>query len=155
MPISAVPLSVMGHAGSPGTDAVAAAFHATVDPDKVPLAVPATFKPPAHVALNVPLAVLPVSCVTFHLKSVQALAVEARLDEVQLPTNAAPPVVEGPSVLVRSWLQPDRALDATRQRASDRFFIMAYLDYAGCAERIGHAAARAGFLSRRSSQGGG
>jgi hypothetical protein len=64
----------MAHAGSDSTDAVAAAFHATVDPDRVALAVPATFKSPAQVALNVPLAVLPVCCVAFHLKSVQVLA---------------------------------------------------------------------------------
>ena len=79
-----------------------AAFHVTVDPDSVPLAVPATLRSPAQVALNVPLAVLPVCCVTFHLKSVQALADGTRLDEVQLPSSAATPVADGPSVLVRS-----------------------------------------------------
>ena len=55
-----------------------------------------------QVALNVPLAVLPVCCVTFQLKSVQALADGMRLDDVQLPSNPATPVADGPVVLVRS-----------------------------------------------------
>ena len=92
----------MAQAGSPGTVAVAVAFHVTVDPDKLPLAVPATFRSPAQVALNVPAALFPDCSVTFHLKSVHALAAGVRLDEVQLPRSADTPLAVGASVLVRS-----------------------------------------------------
>src|SRR5262245_7244022 len=101
-PSSAVPESVIGHAGRFGTDAVACAFQVIVDPDSVPLAVPETFKSPAQVALNAPLAVFPVCCVTFHLKSLHAAAAGTRLDDDQLPRSPATPVLEGPVTLLRS-----------------------------------------------------
>jgi hypothetical protein len=104
-PSSAVPVSVMGHAGNPGTEAAAWAFHAIVEPARLPLAVPATLSPPAHVALNVPLALLPVCSVTLHLKFEQAPGVGsdgAAVDDDQVPSSAATPVAEGPTVLVRS-----------------------------------------------------
>ena len=71
-PSSAVPFSVIGQF-TPAIVPVAWAFQVTVDPFNVPLAVPLIFKSPAQVALNVPLAVLPLCCVTFHLKSEHVL----------------------------------------------------------------------------------
>jgi hypothetical protein len=115
-PSSAVPFSVIAHDGRFGTDAVAFAFHVTLEPDSVPFAVPETFRSPVQVALNVPLAVLPVCCVTFHLKSVHALAVGMTFADVQLPRSPAMPVADGPVVLFRSY--PRQADVATMQSAT-------------------------------------
>jgi hypothetical protein len=92
----------MGHDGKPGTDAVPCAVHVTFEPDSMPLAVPETRTSPGQLALNVPLALVPVCCVTFHRKSVQAPGAGTTLEDVQLPRSAAVPVVDGPTVLVRS-----------------------------------------------------
>ena len=97
-----MPVSAIGHDGNAGTDAVACAFQVTVAPDSVPLAVPDIFRSQVQVALNVPLAVLPVCWVTFHLKSEQALDDGTRFDDVQFPRSADTPVSDGPIVLVRS-----------------------------------------------------
>jgi hypothetical protein len=97
-----VPDNVMGHDGSPVTDAAACAVQVTVDPDNTPFAVPEIRKSPAQVALKVPLAVLPVCCVTFHLKSVHVLAPGITFADVQFPSSALTPVAEGLSVLLRS-----------------------------------------------------
>src|SRR6185436_8098207 len=69
VPSSAVPVSVIAHAGAPVSVAVPSASHEMVLPDSVPDAVPATFRLPAHVALNEPLALVAVCSVGFHLKS--------------------------------------------------------------------------------------
>src|SRR6185436_1342949 len=63
VPSSAVPVSVIAHAGAPVSVAVPSAPHVIVLPDSVPDAVPATFSPPAPVAL------VAVCSVGFHLKS--------------------------------------------------------------------------------------
>ena len=61
-----------------------------VEPLIVPWAVPVSLRSLAQVALNEPLAVLPVCSVMFHLKSAQELGVGMRLDEVQLPSSEPP-----------------------------------------------------------------
>lgn len=99
---SAVPDRVMGHGGKFGTDAVAWAFQATVDPVRVPFAVPSTRRFPIHVALNLPLAVLPDCSVTFQRKSLQLLGEGAAFDDDHVPRRAERPLPDGPSVLVRS-----------------------------------------------------
>src|SRR3954470_5929959 len=69
-PSSAVPVNVIAHGVElPGSVAVPFAPHATVVPVSVPDAVPATLRPPAHVALNEPLAVVAVCSVGCHWKS--------------------------------------------------------------------------------------
>jgi hypothetical protein len=100
-----VPDSAIAQDGSPGTDAVAWAVQVTVDPERVPVAVPLIFRSPVHVALNVPLALLPVCCVTVHVKSEQALDDGIGFEDVQVPSNAAAPVGDGPVVVERSWPQ--------------------------------------------------
>ena len=93
---------MIGHDGKFGTLAVAFAFHDTVDPDNVPLAVPDTRISPGHVALNVPRAVLPVCSVTFQRKSVHDVGEGTALADDQLPSSAALPVVVGLVELLRS-----------------------------------------------------
>ena len=85
-----------------GTDADAVAFHVTLLPDSVPFAVPATCRLPAHVAVNVPDAVLPLCSVTFQRKFVQVVGDGSAADDVQLPRSAAVPVGVGLVELRRS-----------------------------------------------------
>ena len=68
-----------------------------------------------------PLAVLPVCCVTFHLKSEQALATGRGCDEVQLPRSAATPLADG-SERARALVAEaaDEAAEAARQSAMKR-----------------------------------
>lgn len=124
-----------GQDGRFGTDAVACAFHVTTLPDSVPFAVPDTRRSPAHVALNVPLAVFPVCCVTFQRKSVHVLAVAASVDEVQFPSSAATPVAVGLNVLFRSYpMQAEAAAArATAHVIENRFFRITNLSDATAA----------------------
>ena len=82
--------------------AFAFAAHVMTEPDKVPVAVPDTFRSPAHDALNDPFAEFEVCSVGFQLKSVHEEGDGIRLAavEVQLPINAATVVAEGPVVTV-------------------------------------------------------
>jgi hypothetical protein len=77
---------------------VPCADHVTVDPLNVPLADPETFTSPGQVALNVPLALLAVICVTVHRKSAHAPGAVTALDDVHVPASAAAPPDEGPTV---------------------------------------------------------
>jgi len=70
-PSSAVPVSDTLHDGISGVLASPFADHATPPPDTVALAVPDTFRPPAHVALNDPIADVGDCCVGVQLKPVQ------------------------------------------------------------------------------------
>ena len=70
-------------------------------PLSVPCAVPDTFRSPAHVALNDPLALVAVSSVGFHLKSEQVEAEGITLDaDAQVPINALTPAALGPVVVL-------------------------------------------------------
>src|SRR3954463_9603437 len=71
VPSSAVPVSVIAQGLPPVSVAVPFAAHMIVLPVSVPDAAPATFSPPARVALNEPIALVAVCCVGFHLKSTQ------------------------------------------------------------------------------------
>jgi hypothetical protein len=98
------------------------AVHVMVLTVRVPDAVPATFRLPAHVALNEPFAVVAVCSVAFHLKSVQVEAAGIALDavaEVQDPISAVTPVEVGlVVVLVCSKLvQPATAAQAAMAQA--------------------------------------
>ena len=123
MPSSAVPVSVMAHEGSPGAVAVPLALHAITEPLRVPWAVPATFRSPAQVALNDPLAEDAVCSVTFHLKSVHVdgdgMTLDAVDAEAQLPISAATPAVVGPVVVLECSkpAQPAAAAAAATARA--------------------------------------
>jgi len=66
VPSSAVPLNDTAHDGRSAAVAVPLPDQLTVVPVRVPCAVPATFNPPAHVALKLPLALLDVCSVTCH-----------------------------------------------------------------------------------------
>ena len=66
------------------------------------LPIPDTLRSPLQVALNVPLAVFPVCCVTFHLKSLHASAAWNEVAELQLPRSAETPVAEVERALARS-----------------------------------------------------
>jgi hypothetical protein len=78
---------VIAQLGIVGDCAVPFALHAIAVPLSVPDAVPCSFKSPAHVALNDPLAVVPVCSLGFHLKSVQVVAVGTMAADAQLPTS--------------------------------------------------------------------
>jgi hypothetical protein len=93
-----VPASRIGQVVTPGAVALALAAQLITVPARVPVAVPATFKSPAHDALNEPFAEVAVCSVGFHLKSVHVDAdgTTFALIEVQLPIKAAMPVDEGP-----------------------------------------------------------
>jgi hypothetical protein len=82
---------------TPGADAFALADQFNTVPFNVPVAVPATFRSPAHDALNDPFAELEVCSVTFHLKSVHEAAAGITLAEadVQLPISALTPAPVG------------------------------------------------------------
>jgi hypothetical protein len=90
--------------------AVAFAVHVTVVPLSVPAAVPTTFRPPAHDALNDPAAEVGDCWAGVHLKSVQldgdgsTLAVA----DCQEPMSASTPVVELGlvTVVLFSYAQP-------------------------------------------------
>ena len=86
----------------PGADALAFAAQLTTDPFSVPVAVPATFRSPAHDALNEPFAEVEVCSVAFHLKSVhEAVAGITLADaDVQLPISALTPAVVGLGIVV-------------------------------------------------------
>lgn len=68
------------------------------DPLIVPVAVPDTFRSPAHDALNEPFAEFEVCSVGFHLKSVHVDGDGMTLAPVdtQVPINAATPPAVGP-----------------------------------------------------------
>ena len=91
------------------------------EPFRVPWAVPTTFRSPAQVALNDPLAVVAVCSVGFHLKSAQLEGDGITLDEAeaQVPISAATPVALGlVVVLVCSKLvQPAEATASARTEA--------------------------------------
>jgi hypothetical protein len=98
---SAVPVSEIAHEVRPG----AVAFPLAVQEINVgfcmtPSAVPATFRSPAHVALNDPFALVAVCSVAFHLKSVHELGVGMIVDEVQLPMSALMPLAVGEVTLL-------------------------------------------------------
>jgi hypothetical protein len=101
----------------------------------VPSAVPLTFRSPAHVAPNEPLALVAVWSVTFHLKSVQLLAVGMMFDEDQFPASALMPLAEGPvRVLFRSYPKQPAAASATAQQQTNsvsRFMIVALVCVSG------------------------
>jgi hypothetical protein len=97
-----------------GVLATAFAVHATVVPVSVAEAVPATFNPPAQVALNDPIADVGVCCVGVQLKSVQlegdgsVLAVA----DFHEPTRPSTVVALG-FVIVVLFSYPTQALAAT------------------------------------------
>jgi hypothetical protein len=97
-----VPLSAIAHELTAGELAFALAAQLITDPLNVPVAVPDTFKSPAHDALNEPFAEFDVCSVGFHLKSLQAAGagITLALADAQLPISAATPVELGPVVVV-------------------------------------------------------
>ena len=113
-PSSAVPVSEIAHDGISAVTATPLACHATVVPVSVPDAVPDTFRPPAQVALNDPIADVGDCCVGVHLKSEQLEGEGATLAEaeVQEPTSASTvAVVELGMVVLLSY--PTHPLAAT------------------------------------------
>src|SRR3972149_8586598 len=81
---SAVPVRAIPQLVRPGAVAVPCALQAIVPvPVSEPWAVPATFRSPAHDALNDPLAVAGGCSVTLHLKSVHEAAAGMMFDELQ------------------------------------------------------------------------
>src|SRR5574339_184162 len=120
--MSAVPVSVMAHDGRPGAAAVPCAVQLIAEPTRKARAVPVTWRLPAHVALNAPLALLPDCSVTSHLKSVHVEAAGMMLPDVQLPTSALRPEALGPTVLSRSNpRQPAAPTADARASANARF----------------------------------
>ena len=71
-------------------------------PLSAPDAVPCSFKSPGHVALNDPVADVPVCSVALHLKSVHVVAVGIAAADVQVPIKEASPVELG--AVVEVWL---------------------------------------------------
>src|SRR5258708_8402182 len=91
----------MAQGGRGAAVAVPLAAHAITEPLRAPWAVPTTFRSPAQVALNVPLTVVAVCSVAFHLKSEHVDAEGLTLAaETQLPINALTPVALGPVVVL-------------------------------------------------------
>src|SRR6476646_6908922 len=101
-PSSAVPFKVIAQLGSDGAVAFPAALHVMVEPLSVPSAVPASFKSPAHVALNEPFADVGVSSVAFHLKSAhdEADGITPAVADAHVPMRAATVVPLGPVTVV-------------------------------------------------------
>jgi hypothetical protein len=99
----------------PGAVAFAVADQLTTLPLNVPVAVPATFRSPAHDALNEPVADVAVCCVGFHLKSVQVdgEGMTLELTEAHVPIKAATPVAEGPVDVVVLLEYPTQPLTVT------------------------------------------
>ena len=94
-----------------------------VEPLSVPSAVPATFRSPAHVALNDPLAVVAVCSVTFHLKSVQVDGDGMTLAEAHVAhQRARRPLDEGPSACscARNPRQPAAAAAIAQTSSQQR-----------------------------------
>lgn len=117
MPSSAVPVSVIGHDGTLGPDALPDAFHAIVDPFSDPSAVPVTSRLLAQVALNDPFAVVDVCSVTDHLKSVHEEADGATLADAHDPINALTPGEDG-LVMELECSNPVHAVAATATSAA-------------------------------------
>jgi hypothetical protein len=81
--------------------------------------VPATFRLPAQVALNVPLALVAVCSVAFHLKSEHVDAEGITLDaETQLPISALTPAALG-LVVVVECSKPAQPAAATARATTD------------------------------------
>ena len=96
-----MPVNEIGQDGRSGAVAVPVPDHVIVVPLSVPCAVPDTFNVPEHVALNDPLALLPVCSVTFQWKSVHDEGDGMMLLEDHAPISALTPEAVGPvSVLV-------------------------------------------------------
>ena len=124
-PSSAVPVSMIGH--DPSVPVIVprpfAVQSIVVAPVSVPDAVPATFRPPAQVALNEPLAVVAVCSVAVHLKSVHVdaagIAPADAVAEVHLPIKEVTPVPVGPVVVVlcSKLVQPTTPTQAARAQA--------------------------------------
>jgi hypothetical protein len=87
--------------------------------------VPETWRSPAHVALNDPLADVPVVSVAFHWKFVQELGEGMTLPDVQLPSSALMPDPDGPvtSLLRSKPTQPADEAATDKTRIHVRFFI--------------------------------
>jgi hypothetical protein len=83
-----VPLSETGHEGKSAAVAVPVPLQLTVVPLSVPCAVPDTFRPPAHVALKLPLPLFDVCSVTCHWKFVQDEGAGTTLADVHTPRSA-------------------------------------------------------------------
>jgi hypothetical protein len=124
----------MPQAVSPGAVALPCALQLIV-PDVVsaPSAVPVSFRSPAHVALNAPLAVVLVCSEGDHLKSVQVVGDGMMLLYDQLPIRAPMPAAEGPvaELLCSNPTQPDTISDNAATRIV--FFI-------GCISRSAYRA---------------
>ena len=93
---------MIAHDGIAADCADPLALHVTTVPVSLPDAVPCSFRSPAHVALNDPLADVPVCSVALHLKSVHVVAVGIAVVDVQVPINDASPVELG--AVVEVWL---------------------------------------------------
>ena len=119
-PSSAVPVSEIAQDAISGVLATPCAFHVIVVPLSVPLAVPATFSPPAHVALNAPVAEVGDCCVGVQLKSVQLEAggmmpVDA---DFHVPTSASNQEPVGLVGVVVLLSYPTHAADEANATAS-------------------------------------
>ena len=89
------------------------------DPLSTPCAVPATFRSPAQVALNEPLALVAVCSVGFHLKSEQLETAGITLDaDAQVPINALTPAEVG-LVVVLVCSKPAQPAAATATASAD------------------------------------
>jgi hypothetical protein len=121
-----VPVSVIVHDETIGVDAVPLASHEITSPDKVPRAVPSSFRSPAQVALNDPAALVAVRSVTFHLKSAQDEGEGITLDDPHDPASVDKAV---PGAIVELFssklIQPAAARPAAIAMTSD-FFMKAH-----------------------------
>jgi len=122
-----VPESTTAHVGCAGVAAFALADQLIDAPLSVPVAVPATFRSPAHDALNEPFAEFAVCSVGFHLKSVHVdgAGIRLALTDAQLPIRAATLVELGAVevVLLEYPTQPEAAAAKHRIVARRQFFI--------------------------------
>jgi hypothetical protein len=115
-PSSAVPASRIWHDDSSAVVALAFAAHEITVPLNVPVAVPDTFRPPAHVALNDPFADVAVCSDGVHLKSVHedGAGMTLALADAHVPISDDTLVEVGVRVLLLSKLmQPLSAATET------------------------------------------